>query len=52
VAAYILTLDPVSALPDEGPAPGGPLGSVVSWIIFGAVGLIIIIMLLRYYQKA
>jgi mono/diheme cytochrome c family protein len=52
VAAYILTLDPVSALPDEGPAPGGPLGSVVSWIIFGAVGLIILIMLLRYYQKA
>lgn len=52
VAAYILTLDPASTLPEMGEAPSGPLGSTVSWIIFAGVALILAIVLFRYYQKA
>jgi mono/diheme cytochrome c family protein len=52
VTAYILTLDPAAGIPEPGEAPGGPLGSTISWIIFGGLMLIVAVVLIRYYQKA
>lgn len=52
VTAYILTLDPASGLPEPGEAPDGPLGSSLSWIIFGGLALIVAVVLIRYYQRA
>jgi mono/diheme cytochrome c family protein len=52
VTAYILTLEPASGLPEPGEAPGGPLGSTISWIIFGALAVVAVITLVRYYRKA
>jgi mono/diheme cytochrome c family protein len=52
VTAYILTLDPASGLPQPGEAPSGPLGSTISWIIFGGLAIIVAVVLIRYYQKA
>jgi len=46
-----LTLDPASGLPEPGEAPDGPLGSSVSWIIFGCLALIVAVVLMRYYQR-
>lgn len=52
VTAYILTLTPASTLPEEGELPSGPLGSTISWVLFAGVALILVVVLIRYYQKA
>jgi cytochrome c oxidase cbb3-type subunit 3 len=52
VTAYILTLDPASGLPEAAGTREGPLGMTISWILFGGIALILVIILLRYYQKA
>jgi hypothetical protein len=52
VTAYILTLTPASTLPEEGELPSGPLGSTLSWVLFASAALILVVVLIRYYQKA
>jgi cytochrome c oxidase cbb3-type subunit 3 len=52
VTAYVLTLEPASGLPETTEAPEGPLGATLSWILFGGVALILVVILVRYYQKA
>ncbi len=52
VTAYILTLEPASGLPEPGEAPGGPLRSTISLIIFGALALVVVVVLIRYYRRA
>ncbi len=52
VTAYILTLEPASGLPLLGETPAGPLGSTLSWIIFGVLAIVVAVILIRYYQKA
>jgi cytochrome c oxidase cbb3-type subunit 3 len=52
VTAYILTLDPASGLPEPGEAQSGPLGATVSWSLFAGLALIVVVVLIRYYQRA
>ena len=52
VTAYILTLEPASGLPGVPESPEGPLGSTLTWILFGVAAVILVIVLVRYYQKA
>jgi len=52
VTAYILTLTPASTLPDESELPSGPLGSTISWGLFAGVALILVVVLIRYYQRS
>jgi hypothetical protein len=52
VTAYILTLEPAAGLPAGDEAPSGLLGSTVSWFLFAGAALILVVILIRYYQKA
>ncbi len=52
VSAYILTLQPVSGLPEAGEPPSGPLGSTISWILMVGLAFVVVIMLVRYYKRA
>ncbi len=52
VSAYILTLQPVSGLPEAGEPPSGPLGSTISWILMVGLAFVVVIMLVRYYRRA
>lgn len=52
VTAYILTLDPASSLPEPGEAPSGPLGTTISWILFAVATISVIVIFIRYYQRA
>lgn len=52
VSAYILSLQPVSGLPEAGEAPSGPLGSTISWILLAGLAVIVVVVLVRYYQRA
>ncbi|TFH36770.1 MAG: c-type cytochrome [Anaerolineales bacterium] len=52
VTAYILTLDPGSGLPEFAAESPGPLGTTISWTLLAAFGLVLAIVLVRYYRKA
>lgn len=52
LTAFILSLSPTGVEPTPGPPPEGPLTVSTSLIIFGLLGLVIIISLVVYYRRA
>lgn len=52
VAAYVLTLQPVSTSVTPTPAPEGPLNVTISLVLFTALAVLIVIGLVVYYRRA